>query len=214
MGEPGGQFTDAESDRPGALRHPSDLQHFRHPPSLPPSATLNLGEAAERISYVSCAALAVAVDRWLLPVGLRTTIKWPNDLCVEGRKLAGLLIERVDAFFIVGVGINVGLTRQASSDEIRDMATSLSQCGVEVDRRALLVDLVRELEVAMKETDPGRCRDVWRQKCLAWGREVRLICDGVTTRGRVIDIDQRMGLVVQRRDGEVVRLRGERTTGA
>ena len=82
---------------------------------------------AGRLTILSSVA---AVDAVEAISGLRPQIKWPNDLVVNGRKLAGLLIEtepegaRV-AFAVVGLGINVRQSAEDFSPEVRGLATSL-----------------------------------------------------------------------------------------
>ncbi len=56
-----------------------------------------------RISY----AVAVAVAETLAAFGANPAIKWPNDVLLDGAKVAGILIEYVDTFVIVGIGINI-----------------------------------------------------------------------------------------------------------
>ncbi len=56
-----------------------------------------------RLSY----AVAVAVAETLIEFGARPQIKWPNDILIDGAKIAGILIEYASPFVIIGVGINV-----------------------------------------------------------------------------------------------------------
>ncbi len=68
-------------------------------------------------------SVVVAVESLLRGVGVSVMLKWPNDVYVDGRKVAGILCERVDERIIVGVGVNVG--RQSFPAEIAARATSL-----------------------------------------------------------------------------------------
>ena len=82
---------------------------------------------AGQLTILSSVALVDAVES---VTGLRPQIKWPNDLMVSGRKLAGLLIETEPegarlAFAVIGIGLNVGHTADDFSPEVRDLATSL-----------------------------------------------------------------------------------------
>ncbi|MEM1334906.1 MAG: biotin--[acetyl-CoA-carboxylase] ligase, partial [Actinomycetota bacterium] len=71
---------------------------FRQPPARPQVLT----------QAVACAALA-AVDRWCSPNGVAAGLKWPNDLVVDDRKLAGVLAQRHETGpVVVGIGLNVG----------------------------------------------------------------------------------------------------------
>jgi len=52
-------------------------------------------------------AVAVAVAESLIELGLGAKIKWPNDIMVDGKKISGILIEYVDRFVVVGIGVNI-----------------------------------------------------------------------------------------------------------
>ena len=60
----------------------------------------------------------------------------PNDVCLDGRKLAGVLIEQADGVAVIGVGINVGQTH--FEGELAETAISLHQAGISRDRMEVL----------------------------------------------------------------------------
>ena len=173
-----------------------------------------LAAAGERMSFLTCAALAQVLDRHLAGVSRTTAIKWPNDLQLGPRKLAGVLIEQRNGWFVVGVGINAHLTTAQLPEELRESATSLAICGIQVDRSELLADVIEALEHAFVQRDDAPLREVWRDKCLAWGRPTRLRCEGKLIEGHVVDLHPERGLAVRQADGSVHWLRGERTTTA
>ncbi|MGZ4481019.1 MAG: biotin--[acetyl-CoA-carboxylase] ligase [Gaiellales bacterium] len=77
----------------------------------------------------------------------RAMVRWPNDVVVEGRKLAGVLVELRDGHMVVGVGINANLTSEQLPTDARVPATSLRiELGYPVDRAAMLADLLAEIE--------------------------------------------------------------------
>jgi BirA family transcriptional regulator, biotin operon repressor / biotin---[acetyl-CoA-carboxylase] ligase len=105
------------------------------------------GRAAE-LSLVGGVAAALTVERAL---GLASQIKWPNDVMVNRRKVAGVLAEARERIVVLGVGLNVNQRR----DELPQDATvpPASLFTVDAVRRArgpLLADLVLELERAYK----------------------------------------------------------------
>lgn len=94
-------------------------------------------------------ACAVAIDEIS---GVATRIKWPNDVTVKGKKMAGILVESrvsgraIDAA-VAGIGINVGWRREELPEEIADTATSLYlEAGRDIDRITLLVAIVEGFE--------------------------------------------------------------------
>src|SRR5713101_4306589 len=93
------------------------------------------------------AALAVS-DALLKACNLRPDIKWPNDICINGRKLCGILVETIetesDAAAIVGIGIN--LTADGLPAELLAAATSVEQVsGRAPDRELVMQELVKAI---------------------------------------------------------------------
>jgi BirA family biotin operon repressor/biotin-[acetyl-CoA-carboxylase] ligase len=135
-------------------------------------------------SLVAAEAVSVACDP-------RATVRWPNDVMIEGRKLAGVLPELRHDRLVIGVGVNVNLTAGGLPQQARVPATSLRiERGGEVDRLELLVDMLAELERRYDEFERdgfgGLARDELR------GRTVRLVggrsglCEGVDEQGRLV----------------------------
>ena len=88
----------------------------------------------ERLTPLAAVALAETLESSL---GISPTIKWVNDIYLDGKKLAGILAEAVTSDegkiigFVLGMGINV--YKNAITDEISDIATSLEECGAKID---------------------------------------------------------------------------------
>ncbi len=154
---------------------------------------------------------------------LDATLKWPNDLLVDGRKCAGILAEAVPGVangtgvarangpaIVIGIGLNVS-TR---ADELpHTEATSLALAGsASVDREPLLKALLREFAARYAdwraaEGDPERSdlRADYTALCDTVGREVRVITPGsAEIAGTGVDIDAEGRLVVSRADGSRV----------
>jgi BirA family biotin operon repressor/biotin-[acetyl-CoA-carboxylase] ligase len=148
-----------------------------------------------------CAGIAV-VDAVLAVTGVRTGLKWPNDVLAraEGppRKLAGILSEVAAPHpaIILGIGLNVTL----GADEVGDpIAVSLQDLGAsEVDRTALVSRLLRELAVRTGQWRDGYpLVDDYRQRSLTIGSRVRAILPGgdeVT--GDATDVDDQGRLLI------------------
>ncbi|HKE71917.1 MAG TPA: biotin--[acetyl-CoA-carboxylase] ligase [Nocardioidaceae bacterium] len=129
--------------------------------------------------------------------GVEAVLKWPNDVLVGGRKLAGILVERIDSdagpAAVVGVGINVSL----AADQLpTPEATSLRLTGAtSTDRTVLLVDLLRRLETRYRvwlttAGDPEPLRTAYVSACATVGQRVRVAMpDGTTLVGRAVGID-------------------------
>lgn len=122
-----------------------------------------------RLVLASSIAPVRAIERGCaVPVG----IKWPNDLMVRGRKLGGVLIERVASsgsrVALIGIGINV--RQREFPPELADGATSLLREGADLDRLDLLVGLVVALDEALGEPSERLLADYLGRDALR-GRE-------------------------------------------
>ncbi len=156
-------------------------------------------------------ALAQTLDAYCpTPVQL----KWPNDLLlgVSPRKAAGILatvVPKPDPAIVVGIGINVN-TEPAELPSVQ--ATSLGiESGQTVDRAAVLLDLLSELEARYErwqrhDGDADACgiREVYRQRCHTLGKRVTLrLLNGSSLVGQAIDVDDTGRLVVATDSGLV-----------
>ncbi|HLK95803.1 MAG TPA: biotin--[acetyl-CoA-carboxylase] ligase [Nocardioidaceae bacterium] len=160
---------------------------------------------AERWSWLPLlvgVAVAEAVER---TTGVEARLKWPNDVVVDDRKLAGILLERVESrtgpAAVIGVGLNVSLRR----DELPVPTASslLLETGETVDRQPLLLALLRTLEalyLAWSETagDPGAgLHASYVRRSATLGRSVRVaLPEGGSLSGTAESVDAAGRLVV------------------
>lgn len=146
-----------------------------------------------------------AVDKAITAAGLDAGVKWPNDVLVGEKKVAGILVERIDTpqgpAAVVGVGINVGLT----ADELPvETATSLEiELGRAVDRTDVLVEVLNAIREAVDAWEMGgepssvRLHESYAAACVTVGRDVRVeLPDGSVLEGRAVEIDASGQLVV------------------
>ena len=155
-GEPHGTVVVAEKQTAGVGRHGhswhsesegglylSIILRLPLPPDTLPVLTMALGLAAQR-----------TVDEL---AGVACDLRWPNDLLLNEKKLAGILVQAPDAgVLIAGIGVNVN--QSAFPEELRSIATSLRlETGQEYSREALLDRIVAEsLRFAEFLTDRGK----------------------------------------------------------
>ena len=126
-------------------------------PLLPLATALAVSEACEAHAPVECA------------------IKWPNDVWIERRKVAGILLEgRPQAgWAVVGVGLNVSTAAGEFPEELRDTATSLVSEGAEsIDKEDVLATLLQRLEQWLS-AKPGDVIGAWTHRNALLGEQVR-----------------------------------------
>jgi BirA family transcriptional regulator, biotin operon repressor / biotin---[acetyl-CoA-carboxylase] ligase len=111
--------------------------------------SVNLRPAVEtrRLPGLTVVAGLAAAEGLRLVTGLRPEIKLPNDLLVDGRKLAGILAEAREDRVVLGMGINVNVVREDLPEDVdREPTSLLVELGTNVDRAALLASILLELE--------------------------------------------------------------------
>ncbi|MCC6682409.1 MAG: biotin--[acetyl-CoA-carboxylase] ligase [Phycisphaeraceae bacterium] len=165
--------------------------------------------ATDRITL----AASVAVARAIEPMLHRSVrIKWPNDVIVSDRKIAGILVETAQArgclAAILGIGINVNMPPEALPVPT---ATSFTALGERADRLLVIAETLRQLDIAL-HSDADDLLDEWRKRSLLLHHQVELLHDGRSVRGEVIDLDPLDGLIVRTGDGRLVHLPAATTT--
>ena len=161
---------------------------------------------------------AVAVCRAIRQVcGAQAQIKWPNDLVLSGRKLAGILTEMAlegesghVSHVVVGIGVNVHQRLTDFDGEVAQIATSLDLAlGGSVCRAQLAAALLEEMDILRREVlfAPEKWLAEYRAACLNIGKTVQLIWGEEREPAQALAVDDRYGLVVRHRDGRVETLR-------
>jgi BirA family biotin operon repressor/biotin-[acetyl-CoA-carboxylase] ligase len=157
-------------------------------------------------------AAAVAVHDALNAAGCAASIKWPNDVLHDGKKLAGILTESssrgglIEAI-VIGIGVNLN---GEIPDELAPVATSVrAVIGRDLDRLGFAADLLARLEVWLdrhRAEGPRPIAAAWKQRALAFGRRVEAVVDGAPVAGLAHDLDDDGALIVTRDGGGDVRI--------
>ena len=161
------------------------------------------------LSPLAGVAVARAVRR---VAGLYPTIKWPNDIIIDGRKVAGILAEsalsgsRID-YAIVGVGVNIALDVSADP-EIAGTAASLNRlAGAEVDRAELLRRILQYMDALYLDLHRRRSPiPEWRRWLDTIGRRVTVAHYDKAQTGLAEDIDDAGNLILRTDAGSLLTL--------
>jgi BirA family biotin operon repressor/biotin-[acetyl-CoA-carboxylase] ligase len=132
-----------------------------------------LEHGAGLLPLAAAVAVCEACERW---AAVECEIKWPNDVWIEGRKVAGILVEgrRQAGWVVLGVGLNVAARADALPEELRATATSLaieagSAPGVEPVLAALLAAVEATSAQSPEEVVAGwSARDALRGRPIRW----------------------------------------------
>jgi BirA family biotin operon repressor/biotin-[acetyl-CoA-carboxylase] ligase len=185
-----------------AIVRPLAARHLMLPLAVP----LAVCEAAEELAGLAVPGGRSATD------ALRCGVKWPNDVLVDRRKLAGILVEArpQDGWAVVGIGLNLTISRDEFPPDLRDKAVSIfdpSAGGRGKSRRNLPLFVTAGLpptpltaaEVLNRhlatwvEAEPEEVLKSWRERDALRGREVAWdggsgVADGVDDRGYLLVI--------------------------
>lgn len=150
-----------------------------------------------------------------------TVIKWPNDIYLNKKKLCGILCELVTAnnclTAVVGIGINISLTKEEIPEELQNIMTSLAIENVSAEKEALMKQIVKNLDeyvynqkqlYSLNDETLNKLRLLLR----SFNRKVKYTLDGEVKEGFITDI-QKNGAAVMKTDdgGEIIITYGEVT---
>ncbi len=144
--------------------------------------------------------------------GLKSQIKWPNDVLVNGKKVCGILIENevrgnIVGYAIIGIGINVNL-KLSDFPEIPPTATSLSD---ELGREVLLLDVLQQLLVEVEGLyltlqTGGSIYEEWRNSLVTLGKEIQVKWGETVYEGIAESAARDGSLMLRRSDGSLARI--------
>jgi BirA family transcriptional regulator, biotin operon repressor / biotin---[acetyl-CoA-carboxylase] ligase len=171
-------------------------------PDLRPQQTTQL-------TVATATALARAIQ---LETGIKPEIKWPNDLLIRGKKVAGILTElsaELDhvKYIILGIGVDVNLTATEFPVELRPIATSLRlEADKPISRAGLAVAIMRELDkdyARICADDFASLADEWEAQCTTIGQNVTIRIGDREIRGRAEALSDEGALLVRTEHGRL-----------
>ena len=184
--------------------------------SAPPKSSLTFSlllrppvarEALPLLPLLTGMALAEVAARYCKDV--EVGLKWPNDLLIDGRKAAGVLVEAADDAVVVGVGLNVDWRGIERWDELADAISLAEMSDFPMDRwrvlAAVLGVFAQRYEV-FKDL-PAAFLDGYRSRCLTIGRAVRVQrVGGEELTGQATGVDASGALEVRDQAGQLHRV--------
>jgi len=158
-------------------------------------------EAVNLIPLYVAVGVARAVEH---VTKLSVDCKWPNDLLVNGKKFAGILIEgsfKQNAVESVIVGIGINVNQQSFSPDLQSKATSLRlETNTEIDRRALLSETLASLEELYKTINSNEIQSIitlWLSRSTMINKPISVSQEGNVISGIVKGLSKEGALVLQ-----------------
>lgn len=160
-----------------------------------------------QLTLLSAIALCEAVQR---VSGLQPQIKWPNDLLIDNKKLAGILTElsaEMDRirFVVVGIGVNVN----TAPTMLPSHATSLkAQTNQTISRIQLIQEILLRMEewyTQLKSKGFAPVQERWKKLSLTLGKRIRIHDSYGDIEGQAVDLDKDGGLIIREDSGILVK---------
>jgi BirA family biotin operon repressor/biotin-[acetyl-CoA-carboxylase] ligase len=161
---------------------------------------------------------ATALRRAIRTVtGLTAQVKWPNDLLLGGRKVAGILTElsaELDRVrhVVLGIGVDVNQEAAGFAPELRQTATSLKlEASQVISRAELAVEILRELDADYARITAGQFAEVageWEEACVTIGKAVTVHAGQRQFRGQAESLDDDGALLIRTEHGHLERVIG------
>lgn len=138
---------------------------------------------------------------------LKTELKWPNDVLLDGKKTSGILIEssshgnKIDRF-VVGIGVNVN--QPSFQGTFNYPPTSIrNELGRNVERERLLAEILNNFELLLDRIKNNKSEVIadWKAKCKMIGEKISVIENESEKFGIFYDIDEEGFLLLKTRDG-------------
>jgi BirA family biotin operon repressor/biotin-[acetyl-CoA-carboxylase] ligase len=165
-------------------------------------------EEVPKITLITSVAVAKTLHRMY---GLKTEIKWPNDVLIDGKKVCGILTEastngKNEKIIVVGIGINANFTLEGLPSNLWMTATTLKEgLRKNVDIEKLICALLKGFEEyykLFKRKKFKKLLEEWREMAGFLGKKIEVTSFGEDWVGRAIDIDESGALIVELEDGE------------
>lgn len=179
---------------------------------LRPKLTL---EQSVRITSMAAVAVARAIEQ---VCGIRSQIKWVNDIFLNRKKVCGILTEAgIDyekgtlEYAVLGIGVNVGTME--FPEELRSIATSVSnECGREISRNCLISEILNELGVWYPTLQNGGFLKESRERSILLGEEILVLdtlAEGGAYAAKAVDLDEFGHLIIEKEGQRMLLNSGE-----
>lgn len=168
----------------------------------------------EKLSLLPLVA-GLAVAKTVESFRVQTTMKWPNDVLANGKKIAGILLESEAEggsirYVVVGIGMNLNVDVKVLSADIQPRSTSLShEVGAHVDYYAVLRAFFMYFEQEysfLVDHQYERIIDEWKALSDTIGKTIRVQTSSGIVQGEAVDIDQSGFLLVRTEKGKLEKL--------
>ena len=116
--------------------------------------------------------------------GIKTTLKWPNDIMINNKKIGGILIEKKKEMIVIGIGINVKENYNDFHPIIQNQSTSLKIISnLSINLEKLLADILNKFEQNYYENNNEKIIKKWEIKCAHMNKNIKFHNNQIITNG-------------------------------
>lgn len=173
------------------------------PPGENISLSILLRPEIQQLSYINMAATLSISQVIKEYTNIKTSIKWPNDVKLNGKKISGILIEsEVDSteliYAVLGIGININFNPNDHS-EISNIATSLyKETGKIVDRTSFLISFLKIFNsFYIKIKKHQSLTKQWASQLETIGKNIEINSSGNLVKGKAIKVTESGDLIIE-----------------
>jgi len=186
---------------------------FSPPRSICFSVVLRPSLALEKLPWLMIAATAAVHMTIFSEAAISAQIKWPNDVCINGKKCAGILVEvglsaGEPEWGVIGIGLNVNAAAEDFPEDLRDAVTSLfEESGLIGSRNILYASLINNLEYFYDLLRQGKEKQVssyWAKASGLIGENLKIARASDTIEGCVMGLNENGRLIVKRPRGKIM----------
>jgi BirA family biotin operon repressor/biotin-[acetyl-CoA-carboxylase] ligase len=200
-GAPAGTVVLAEEQTAGRGRQG---RTWMAPPGRDLTLSIIVRAGAEVLTLLPLTAAVAVCEACELSAPVECALKWPNDVWIDERKVAGILIEArpQEGWAVVGVGLNVDATEEELGHDLRETATSLRiATGRELARESVLESLLERLADRLAG-ERDQLLPAYRERDALYGRAIAWAAGTERLEGEARGVDEDGNLVVFTADGE------------
>jgi biotin-[acetyl-CoA-carboxylase] ligase BirA-like protein len=167
---------------------------------------------ALKLTFITSSAVAKTIETMFC---LKTAVKWPNDVLVNGRKICGILTEtstreNVIDFVVVGIGINANINLDSFPANLQDTVTSLKhELGYNIRQKTLMKNFLQNFEHRYKLLQRKRWNVLlqeWKGLATFLGKQVEVVSFDEVLVGEAWDVCDDGALILRHKDGVLKRV--------
>jgi len=165
-------------------------------------------------SLIGFAAAIAVVEAIRELTNVKALLKWPNDVLVQNKKVAGILVEATlladkIEYVILGIGVNTNISSEEAPNELKNKICSLKEItGKEIQNDDMMIAILNKLS-SLYSCIPEKAHlitDKWKEYSSTIGSLIRAKVKGREIYGRAIDIDSLGRLLIKTGEGTVIRV--------